>query len=79
VIWLHITGQESSVALQPDTGAHDMPSLQHTNSSRAIVCPECPKCGTQMMLARIEPEAPGEDRRTFECPVCEHSESILVN
>jgi predicted RNA-binding Zn-ribbon protein involved in translation (DUF1610 family) len=56
-----------------------MPVLRHTNSSRAIVRPECPKCGTQMMLARIEPDAPGEDRRTFECPMCEHSESILVN
>jgi hypothetical protein len=55
-----------------------MPVLQHTNSSQAIVRPDCPKCGTQMMLARIEPEAPGEDRRTFECPMCEHSESILV-
>jgi hypothetical protein len=31
-----------------------------------------------MMLARIVPEAPGEDRRTFECPMCEHSESIVV-
>jgi predicted RNA-binding Zn-ribbon protein involved in translation (DUF1610 family) len=43
-----------------------------------IVRPECPKCGTQMILARIMPEAPSEDRRTFECPMCEHSESVLV-
>jgi predicted RNA-binding Zn-ribbon protein involved in translation (DUF1610 family) len=55
-----------------------MPSLQHTNSSQPIVRPECPKCGTTMMLARIVPEAPGKDRRTFECPMCEHSECILV-
>jgi predicted RNA-binding Zn-ribbon protein involved in translation (DUF1610 family) len=47
-------------------------------SSAPIVRPECPKCGTEMMLARIMPEAPGEERRTFECPMCEHSESALV-
>ena len=31
-----------------------------------------------MMLARIMPEAPGEERRTFECPMCEHTENLLV-
>jgi predicted RNA-binding Zn-ribbon protein involved in translation (DUF1610 family) len=44
----------------------------------AIACPECPKCGTQMMLARVMPESPGHEQRTFECPMCEHSESVLV-
>jgi hypothetical protein len=47
-------------------------------SSALIVRPECPKCGTEMMLARIMPEGPGEERRTFECPMCEHSESALL-
>jgi hypothetical protein len=53
-----------------------MASLQH--ASQGIVCPDCAKCGTAMLIARIEHEAPDEDRRTFECPMCEHSESILV-
>jgi hypothetical protein len=44
----------------------------------AIACPECPKCGTQMMLARVMPESPGHEQRTFECPMYEHSESSLV-
>jgi hypothetical protein len=38
---------------------------------------ECRKCGTQMMLARIVPQGEGNDLRTFECPTCEHSESVL--
>jgi hypothetical protein len=32
-----------------------------------------------MMLTRIEPDAPGYDRRTFECPQCENSETVLAN
>jgi hypothetical protein len=40
--------------------------------------PECPKCGTQMEVARIVLEAPGFDRRTFECPMCEHSNEVVV-
>jgi transcription elongation factor Elf1 len=31
-----------------------------------------------MMLARIEPATPGHDKRTFECPNCNHSESEVV-
>lgn len=31
------------------------------------------------MLARVEPAGePGYDLRTFECPACEHSETIKV-
>jgi ribosomal protein S27AE len=40
--------------------------------------PKCPKCTRQMFLAHIEPGKPGFDLRTFACPRCEHSESILV-
>ena len=42
-------------------------------SERVTGAPECPKCGGRMWLARIEPEEPGYDRRTFECPECDHS------
>jgi hypothetical protein len=31
-----------------------------------------------MYLARIEPDHPGFDLRTFECPSCKHPESVLV-
>ena len=39
---------------------------------------ECPRCSAQMYLARIEPEKPGYDLRTFECPMCQHVESAVV-
>ena len=39
--------------------------------------PGCPLCKTGMWLMHIVPEEPG-DRRTFTCPVCEYSESVVV-
>ncbi|MGI8526049.1 MAG: hypothetical protein ACR2K5_07675 [Pseudolabrys sp.] len=47
-------------------------------SSKTIDRPNCPACKTPMWLATIEPEKPDYDRRTFECPVCEHSASWVV-
>ena len=32
----------------------------------------------KMMLASIEPHAPGVDLRTFECDTCDHAETALV-
>ena len=43
-----------------------------------IVRPECPTCTAQMYLGRIEPEKPGYDLRTFECPMCQHVERAVV-
>ena len=40
--------------------------------------PDCPQCSAQMYLARIEPEKPGHDLRTFECPRCQHVETAVV-
>ena len=40
--------------------------------------PDCPQCAAQMYLARIEPEKPGHDLRTFECPRCQHVERAVV-
>ena len=31
-----------------------------------------------MMLARIEPDKPSHDKRTFECFGCDHAESVVV-
>ena len=41
-------------------------------SPRVIACPNCPKCGTRMLLIHIFPDRPGHDERTYECPRCEH-------
>jgi len=40
--------------------------------------PECPECSALMYLALIEPEKPGFDLRTFECPRCQHVETVVV-
>jgi DNA-directed RNA polymerase subunit M/transcription elongation factor TFIIS len=40
--------------------------------------PECPKCTALMYLARITWDEPGCDRRTFECPRCQHVETAVV-
>ena len=40
--------------------------------STAIQRPICTRCGTRMMLARIEPEGKGFETRSYECPKCEH-------
>jgi ribosomal protein S27E len=52
------------------------PTAAHSN---AMIRLPCPKCGTTMMLTRIEPDTPGHDRRTFECPQCENSETVFAN
>jgi hypothetical protein len=36
-----------------------------------IARPLCPNCRTTMMLARISPDGPGFEFRSFECPECE--------
>ena len=38
---------------------------------RMIPHPRC-VCDTDMCLICIEPDKPGYDRRTFECPRCQH-------
>jgi ribosomal protein S27AE len=40
--------------------------------------PECPACSALMYLALIEPEKPGFDLRTFGCPRCEYTETVVV-
>jgi hypothetical protein len=45
---------------------------------RPIAHPECPACRVQMWLARIEPDKPGHDLRTFECPRCQNEMTEVV-
>jgi hypothetical protein len=40
--------------------------------------PLCPKCARLMWLARIEPDKPDHDRRTFECCECDHTDTVVV-
>jgi hypothetical protein len=41
--------------------------------------PPCQKCGETMALRIIEPERPGFDSRTFECPKCFVTETLVVS
>jgi hypothetical protein len=41
--------------------------------------PGCLKCGEMMALRIIEPERPGFDSRTFECPKCYDTETLVVS
>ena len=40
--------------------------------------PECPECSALMYLAVIEPERVGFDLRAFECPRCQHVETVVA-
>ena len=42
-----------------------------------IAGPCCAMCQARMMLGRIEPPA-GSVLRTFECPRCEHVQTVLA-
>jgi hypothetical protein len=39
----------------------------------------CPKCEEMMALRFIEPERPGFDSRTFECPECFGTKTLVVS
>jgi hypothetical protein len=43
-----------------------------------IKSPRCPKCGAMMLLQIIEPESPGFDSRTFECPKCYDTQTFVA-
>jgi len=50
------------------------------NPGAPVTRPDCKKCGTRMMLARIMPVhgRPDHDARTFDCPKCGTTETEIV-
>jgi hypothetical protein len=44
-----------------------------------IESPRCSKCGEMMALRIIEPERPGFDLRTFECPECLGTATLVAS
>ena len=48
-----------------------------TPHSDSLVRPRCSKCGTATHLVGIEPERPGYNLHTFQCPNCEHFETAV--
>jgi predicted RNA-binding Zn-ribbon protein involved in translation (DUF1610 family) len=51
---------------------------KHEMFADRITSPQCPKCGAMMLLRIIEPERPGFDSRTFECPKCYDTETVVA-
>jgi DNA-directed RNA polymerase subunit M/transcription elongation factor TFIIS len=51
-----------------------------TAYSGSIKRPNCPRCGTRMMLARMTlvRDKPDHDERSFECPKCGNEVSEVV-
>src|SRR5262245_3397264 len=45
-----------------------------TAHSDAVKRPNCSECGTATVLVGIEPDRPGCELRTFQCPNCENFE-----
>jgi hypothetical protein len=44
----------------------------------SIKSPRCSKCGDTMSLRIIEPERPGFDSQTFECPKCSDTKTLVA-
>ena len=55
--------------------------MQHSyvqSARHEIAHPACPVCGAPMWLARIEPDRPDHDKRTFECKACGKTTAEVV-
>jgi ribosomal protein S27E len=50
------------------------PATPHSDS---IVRPSCSDCGTATFLVGIEPQRPGYELLTFQCPKCEHFKTVV--
>jgi hypothetical protein len=76
----HLSVTES-VALPPNQGKRIMlnrsvPSFFHGKATGER--PFCEDCEAPMILSCLEPDKPGFDLRTFVCPMCAATESIVV-
>jgi hypothetical protein len=54
------------------------PLFQHRHHvANFLERPDCPTCGTGMRLFGIEPEKPGFELHSFECPKCRRIETRI--
>jgi hypothetical protein len=52
----------------------DQPTTPHSDS---IERPDCSCCGTKTRLFGMEPEHPGYELHSFECPNCHHIQTAI--
>jgi hypothetical protein len=73
-------GGRADTAFDPHTlRSNTMTRFQPaTTASKAIAQGGRAKCGNTMLLASMVANVPGYVRCTFECPVCEHSETAVL-
>ena len=55
-----------------------MLSQLHTQQPSFIERPPCPNCGRPMWIARIVPDVADHSKRSFECPECQHDQTLVV-
>ena len=53
-------------------------SQQNPDPPNTDLQPPCPKCGNPMWLVNLSKVDRERDLRTFECKVCNHTESAVV-
>jgi transcription elongation factor Elf1 len=47
-------------------------------SAEFVQPPQCPHCGGQMRFVPIVNERSDHGMRTFECPLCQHDEAVVL-
>jgi C4-type Zn-finger protein len=52
--------------------------VKSSRNERLADSQPCPKCGAEMALERLEPQAPGVELNTFLCSRCGHRETVLT-
>ena len=62
------------VRLEKGMRAIFAPATPHSDS---IERPRCSECGAATLLVGIEPERPGYNLHTFQCPECENFETAV--
>jgi hypothetical protein len=52
----------------------------HSNSDtpKTILQPPCPDCGLPMWMMRLSALGKNQDVRMFQCQVCNHTDTVLV-
>jgi hypothetical protein len=55
-----------------------MYSQIHVSQAEFVQPPQCPNCGGQMRFVPIVNDSSGHGMHTFECPLCQHDEAVVV-